>query len=144
MVMRIILNPGETLIVEEFTYPHVPESMLDPLGYKTLPIGMDDLGLIPEALEEQLAKFNIDMVSAEAKIREGAAQARQGYRRGAHFIKAARSPHEGREPDIAAADKGEEGDADKDGHRSKRHKKDRKHKKKSKKEKRSKKSDSDE
>lgn len=55
IIFRMFLESGDSLLIEEYTYPHVPESMLYPLGIKTVPIRMDEKGMIPEALEESLA-----------------------------------------------------------------------------------------
>ncbi len=53
--------------------------------------------------EEQLAKFNtLDFEETEKQIREGVEKAKDGYRMGAHYIEEARSPHEGKEAEIAA------------------------------------------
>ena len=54
IVLRMFLNPGDTLLCEEYTYPHVPESMLSPLHIKTVPIHVDNEGLVPEHLEASL------------------------------------------------------------------------------------------
>ncbi len=34
ILMSLLLNKGDTLLAEEFTYPHVVESFARPRGYK--------------------------------------------------------------------------------------------------------------
>jgi len=51
--------------------------------------------------KEQLAEFNPDFEDMEQQIKDGIAKAREGYRIGAHYIEEARSPHPGKEPEIA-------------------------------------------
>lgn len=51
----MFVNPGASIFIEEYTYPHVPESMLDPLGIETVPIRTDEDGIIPEAFQEAIA-----------------------------------------------------------------------------------------
>jgi len=54
--------------------------------------------------EEQFAQFNsFDFDDIEKQVKEGLEKAKDSYRIGAHYIGEARSPHEGKEPEIAAA-----------------------------------------
>lgn len=50
MLMRIFLEPGDAMLCEEYTYPHVPESLVLPAGFKSVRCEMDERGVIPERL----------------------------------------------------------------------------------------------
>ena len=52
--MALLMNPGETIMCEEFTYPHMIESFVIPKGFKVQGICTDDQGIIPEALSKVL------------------------------------------------------------------------------------------
>lgn len=54
MLMSLLMNPGDTIMCEEFTYPHMIESFVIPKGFKVLGITTDDQGIIPEALSKAL------------------------------------------------------------------------------------------
>eukprot|EP00891_Asterochloris_glomerata_P008351 jgi/Astpho2/8351/fgenesh1_pg.00122_%23_86_t len=54
ILMSLLLNKGDTLLAEEFTYPHVVESFARPRGYKVLGIRMDGQGMVPQALKDTL------------------------------------------------------------------------------------------
>ena len=48
------MGPGDSVLTEEYTYAHVPESMFYPLQLKTIGLKMDSQGILPEFLEETL------------------------------------------------------------------------------------------
>jgi uncharacterized protein YjbI with pentapeptide repeats len=52
--------------------------------------------------DQNLPQIDLDMDDMEKKIRESMEKAVDSYRSGAHFLAESRSPHPGREPDIAA------------------------------------------
>jgi len=52
-----LLNKGDGVLVEEFTYPVCLSTSL-PLGANTVGIPMDSHGMRPDALEEALANWN--------------------------------------------------------------------------------------
>jgi kynurenine/2-aminoadipate aminotransferase len=53
-LISCLADRGDTLIVDEFTYAHVSECIFLPRGLKLLPIRMDDGGMDPQNLDEQL------------------------------------------------------------------------------------------
>lgn len=52
--MRLFMDPGDPILCEEYTYPHVPESLVLPVGYKSIKVEIDRFGIIPEKLEHTL------------------------------------------------------------------------------------------
>ncbi|KAK9806204.1 hypothetical protein WJX72_005253 [[Myrmecia] bisecta] len=57
MISSLLLNRGDTLLLEEYTYSHTIESIVNPKGYKALPVAMDSNGLSPDALVKVLEKL---------------------------------------------------------------------------------------
>lgn len=51
MVLCCLLNRGDSLLCDEYTYSHLVEAMVTPKGYNAIPVPMDDFGMTPEALE---------------------------------------------------------------------------------------------
>ncbi len=49
-IFRLFLDPGDTLLCEEFTYPHIHEAMAVPGKLNVLAVPIDGEGIIPEAL----------------------------------------------------------------------------------------------
>lgn len=49
-IFRLFLNPGDTLLCEEFTYPHIHEAMAVPGKLNVVAVPIDAEGIIPEAL----------------------------------------------------------------------------------------------
>lgn len=47
VVMRLLMDAGEAMLCEEYTYPHIAESMVQPQGYTAIPLAMDAEGIIP-------------------------------------------------------------------------------------------------
>ncbi|KAL3159334.1 hypothetical protein ABBQ32_011286 [Trebouxia sp. C0010 RCD-2024] len=54
MVLCCLLNRGDSLLCDEYTYSHLVEAMVGPKGYRALPVPMDDFGMTPEALEQTI------------------------------------------------------------------------------------------
>lgn len=54
MIMSLLMDKGDTVLCEEYTYPHMIESLVNPRGYKVLGIATDGDGIIPEALQQTL------------------------------------------------------------------------------------------
>lgn len=52
-----LCNPGETILVEEATYPAATATVL-PQGIKCLGVAMDGQGMLPDALEKILASWD--------------------------------------------------------------------------------------
>lgn len=52
--MSLLMDQGDTIMCEEFTYPHMIESFVIPRGFKVQGIMTDDEGIIPEALSKVL------------------------------------------------------------------------------------------
>lgn len=57
VVMRLLLNKGDTVLVEEYTYPHIPESLVLPPGFVPIPVKMDAHGIIPSQLRQVLKEL---------------------------------------------------------------------------------------
>lgn len=57
MVLSLFLDHGDALLVEEYSYPVVVESIAVPKGYVPVGVPMDSQGIVPEALEELLARL---------------------------------------------------------------------------------------
>ena len=56
ILLRMFLNPGESLLVEQYTSLHLPHSTLNHLHIVDLPIEVDSQGIIPTSLENLLAQ----------------------------------------------------------------------------------------
>ena len=54
MLMSLLMNQGDTIMCEEFTYPHMIESFVIPKGFKVQEITTDDQGIVPEVLSKVL------------------------------------------------------------------------------------------
>ena len=52
MALCCLLNRGDSLLCDEYTYSHLVEAMVTPKGYNAIPVPMDDFGMTPEALEQ--------------------------------------------------------------------------------------------
>ncbi|WIA37181.1 hypothetical protein OEZ86_014136 [Tetradesmus obliquus] len=58
-VARVLLNPGDAVLLEEFTYNHHAEAHLLPMGCELLPVPMDSAGLLPAALDAMLTQRSV-------------------------------------------------------------------------------------
>jgi aromatic amino acid aminotransferase I len=56
-LFRLLADPGESLLVEEFSYPGITNS-LKAMGAKWEPVKMDHLGLIPEDMDHILETWD--------------------------------------------------------------------------------------
>lgn len=54
MVLCCLLNRGDSLLCDEYTYSHLVEAMVGPKGYDAVPVPMDEFGMTPEALDKVL------------------------------------------------------------------------------------------
>lgn len=54
VVMRLLMDQGDAMLCEEYTYPHIAESMVQPQGYTAIPLAMDAQGIIPGAFRAHL------------------------------------------------------------------------------------------
>ncbi len=52
MVLCCLLNRGDSLLCDEYTYSHLVEAMVGPKGYNAVPVPMDDFGMTPESLDK--------------------------------------------------------------------------------------------
>lgn len=52
MVCELLLERGDYVLAEEYTYPSVIESVIIPKGYKPLGVKLDQDGIRPESLLE--------------------------------------------------------------------------------------------
>lgn len=48
--MRLFMDPGDAMLCEEYTYPHVPESLVWTVDYRSIGVPVDEHGIIPEQL----------------------------------------------------------------------------------------------
>jgi len=56
LITSLFLERGDALLVEEYTYPVILESIAMPKGYRTLGVPIDNFGIIPSGLEGVLEK----------------------------------------------------------------------------------------
>lgn len=54
LITSLFLQRGDALLVEEYTYPVILESIAMPKGYRTLGVPIDNFGIIPLGLERVL------------------------------------------------------------------------------------------
>lgn len=54
LITSLFLDRGDSLIMEEYTYPVLLESIALPKGYRPLAVAMDESGMIPSALKQVL------------------------------------------------------------------------------------------
>lgn len=52
MVLACLLNRGDPLLCDEYTYSHLVEAMMGPKGYTPVPVPMDDFGMTAKALQQ--------------------------------------------------------------------------------------------
>ena len=52
--MSLLMDKGDTVLCEEYTYPHMIESLVNPRGYQVQGVATDRDGIIPEALQSML------------------------------------------------------------------------------------------
>lgn len=52
IVCELLLERGDCILCEEYTYPSVIESVMLPKGYKALAVDLDQHGMLPESLEQ--------------------------------------------------------------------------------------------
>ena len=48
------MDKGDGILCEEYTYPHVAESMVQPQGYCAVPLTMDSSGIVPALFRETM------------------------------------------------------------------------------------------
>ena len=63
MVLACLLNKGDGLLCDEYTYSHLVEAMMGPKGYVPVPVPMDDYGMTPEALEQVRQNRQLDQIA---------------------------------------------------------------------------------
>ena len=54
MIMSLLMDKGDTILCESYTYPHMIESLVIPRGFRVQGIETDREGIIPEALSKAL------------------------------------------------------------------------------------------
>ena len=59
-IAKMLLNPGDTLLVEEWTYPAALASAR-PIGVRWKAVPMDNQGMRPDALREILAAWDVEV-----------------------------------------------------------------------------------
>ena len=59
LLTSLFLEPGDPIMVEEYTYPHFVEAICQPKQYELLPLAMDHHGIIPSSLERLLEERKI-------------------------------------------------------------------------------------
>ena len=55
MVLCCLLNRGDPLLCDEYTYSHLVEAMVGPKGYDAVPVPMDEFGMTPESLDKVIS-----------------------------------------------------------------------------------------
>jgi DNA-binding transcriptional MocR family regulator len=60
IVTSLFLDPGDAILVEEYTYSHFLETLAIPRGYNIVPVAMDDQGLEPTALRATLQRLKAE------------------------------------------------------------------------------------
>jgi DNA-binding transcriptional MocR family regulator len=55
LITSLFLDRGDTLLVEEYTYPVITESICGPKGIKPLPVPLDTHGIVPSGLRRVLS-----------------------------------------------------------------------------------------
>ena len=58
-IARLLLNPGDTLLVDEWEYPSALANAR-PIDLRWKPVPMDSQGMRADALREILAEWNVD------------------------------------------------------------------------------------
>lgn len=56
ILVSLLMGPGDSMLVEQYTYPHFLESVCIPRGCTLVPVPMDGLGIIPVELEAVLQR----------------------------------------------------------------------------------------
>ncbi|WPT10617.1 Kynurenine/alpha-aminoadipate aminotransferase [Picochlorum sp. SENEW3] len=56
VVTSLLLNPGDAILIEEFTYSHFIDCTVDRKEYQSLAVPMDNDGIIPDELERIIEK----------------------------------------------------------------------------------------
>lgn len=51
------MDKGDAILCEEYTYPHIAESLIQPQGYLAVPLAMDNSGIVPSKLRQTLDSF---------------------------------------------------------------------------------------
>ena len=54
MIMSLLMDRGDVIMCESYTYPHIIESLVSPRGFQVQGIMTDGEGIIPEALSSAL------------------------------------------------------------------------------------------
>ena len=54
MLTSLFLDKGDSILVEEYTYPVILESIAVPKGYRTIGVALDGWGIIPSALRQTM------------------------------------------------------------------------------------------
>jgi len=54
MIMSLLMDKGDTILCESYTYPHMIESLVIPRGFRVQGIETDGEGIIPGALSKAL------------------------------------------------------------------------------------------
>ncbi len=54
MIMSLLMDKGDTILCESYTYPHMIESLVIPRGFRVQGVEADGEGIIPGALSKDL------------------------------------------------------------------------------------------
>ncbi|PSC74701.1 Adenosine deaminase [Micractinium conductrix] len=57
MIFALFMDRGDSLLLEEYSYPVVTGSLAQPKGLHAIPVPIDEGGIIPERLEQVLAEL---------------------------------------------------------------------------------------
>ncbi|KAI3425850.1 hypothetical protein D9Q98_007824 [Chlorella vulgaris] len=59
MIMALFMDRGDSLLMEEYSYPVVTESLAQPKGLHAIPVPIDNQGIVPHKLAEVLSGLKV-------------------------------------------------------------------------------------
>lgn len=54
MITSLLLNPGDAILIEEYTYSHFVDCVAGRKRYDAIPVPMDEQGIVPQNLEDAI------------------------------------------------------------------------------------------
>jgi hypothetical protein len=67
ILTSMFMRPGDTILMEEYTYPHMLECVVLPKGGVPVPVPLDGLGIVPAELR-QVAGAGLRIVGKESRV----------------------------------------------------------------------------
>ena len=68
-VTSVLMNPGDSILIEEYTYCHFTDCTVERQGYQPVSVPMDEWGITPEGLE----KVILDRIELSKRVSSGKA-----------------------------------------------------------------------